>query len=502
MIKPVDPGGVPQREERRAAAVQPRASRSREKRGSVESYDVLAIGGGAAGLVVAAGAAGLGARAALVERDRLGGECLWTGCIPSKALLAAARAVRDARHADRLGVRVGDVAVDFPRVMARVRQAQARLQPHDSPERFRALGVEVVAGNARFVGEGTIAVDERRIVARHVVIATGSSPQVPPIPGIGSVPYLTNETVFTLERLPLSLLVIGGGSVGLELAQAFALLGSRVSVVESTPSVLPHEDAEMVALLAASLAADGVELHAGVSATLVGPGPDGVVVEAGGKRLRAERLLVAAGRRPRVEGLELGATGVELGSDGIAVDRRLRTTAPGVWAAGDVVGPLRFTHVADYQARLVLRNALFPLSTAVDYTAIPRVIYTEPELARVGLTEAEAREAHGDGVRVWRRPFADADRAVADDRTDGLVKLVADRKGRLLGAHVLGHGAGNIIAELALAMRHGLTLARIAETVHPYPTYPEAVKQAAELQQRSRLAGLTASVVRRLVRRW
>lgn len=467
----------------------------------MERFDILAIGGGTAGLVTAAGAAGLGARAALVERDRLGGECLWNGCVPSKALLAAARAVRDARRAGELGIDVGEARVDFPRVMARVREVQARIEPHDSPERFRRLGVEVVAGTARFVGDRVVAVGDRRLSARHVVIATGSRPALPTIAGIDQVPFLTNESIFDLERLPRSLVVIGGGAVGLELAQAFALLGCRTTVVEAGPTVLAGEEPELTALLAASLAADGVTIFTGAPATGVARRDDLVLVRAGGTDVEAEHLLVASGRRPALEGLELQAAGVASSPDGIIVDRRLSTTARGIWAAGDVVGPLRFTHVADYQARLVLRNALFPFHASADYTAVPRVVYTEPALARVGATEAEARARHGDGVTVWRRPFADLDRAIADGRTEGLVKLVADRRGRLLGASILGHAAGTMIAELALAMRHGLTLARIAQTVHPYPTYPEAVKQAAELQRRARLTGLTAALVRRLVRR-
>ncbi len=467
----------------------------------MEDFDVLAIGGGAAGLVTAAGAAGLGARAALVEKERLGGDCLWSGCIPSKALLAAARAARDARRSARLGVGVTDVQVDFPRVMARVREAQARIEPQDSPERFRALGVEVVLAPARFLDENRVSVDGRILSARHIVVATGSRPAAPVIPGLSSVPYLTNETIFNLERLPASLVVLGGGSVGLELGQALALLGSDVTVIEGNERVLPAEDPELTTLLRASLEADGVRILTGAPATRVTAAPGEVIVEAGGAQVHGERLLVATGRRPAVEGLELHAAGIELDRDGIRVDRHLRTTTHGIWAAGDVVGPLRFTHVADYQARLVLRNALFPFPSRTDYMAVPRVVYTDPELARVGLTEAEARERHGDRVRVWRRPFAFADRAIADDRTEGLVKLIADARGRLLGAHILAPGAGNMIGELVLALRHGITLAQIAETIHPYPTYPEAVKQAAELQQRARLTGLAGKLVRWLARR-
>ena len=466
----------------------------------MDDFDVLAFGGGTAGLVVAAGAAGLGARAGLIEMDRLGGESLWSGCIPSKALLASARAVREARRASRLGIDVGPVTVDFPRVMARVRDAQVRLQPNASPERYRSLGVEVIAGAARFLDADRVVVDSRHISARHVVIATGSRPAVPSIPGLASVPYLTNETVFNLEHLPASIIVLGGGPNGLELGQALGLLGCTVTVVEAAAHILPGEDEELAALLHASLEGDGIRILTGSPPIRVDPAPRAVTVQIGGQRVEAERLLVVSGRAPCVDGLELETAGVDVGPDGIRVDRQLRTTAAGIWAAGDVVGPLRFTHVAEYQARLVLRNALFPFSARAEYGTVPRVMYTEPEIARVGLTEAEARLRYGEEVRVWRSHFADADRAVTDDRTEGLVKLVADGRGRLLGAHLLGYGAGSLIGELVLAMRRGIRLGHIAETIHPYPTYPEAVRNAAELQRESRREGLLVRALRRLRR--
>lgn len=461
-------------------------------------YDFIAIGGGAAGLVAGAGAAGLGARVALVERDRLGGECLWTGCVPSKALLACARAAHAARRAARFGVDVGDVAIDFRRALTWVRAAQARIEPHDSPERLRRLGVDVVTGTARFVGPRTLDVDGRRLEGRNILIATGSRPDAPAIPGLEAVPYLTNETVFGLEALPASLLVLGAGPVGLELAQAFAGLGSTVTVVESAPRVLPGEDPEISLVVQSALEADGITILVGHEARAATRTAAGVALDVSGPRgdarLEAAALLVATGRRPDHAALEPAAGGIELSQDGILVDDRLRTTAERVWAAGDATGILRFTHVADYQARLVVRNALCPGSARADYTAIPRVTYTEPEVGRVGLTEAEARERHGDRVRVWRRPLDDLDRAVTDGFTAGLVKLVADRRGKLLGAHVVGHRAGEVIAAPTLALRHGLGLDRVAATVFPYPTYGEAIRHAADAHVRARLTGLTRSL--------
>lgn len=461
---------------------------------------MLVIGGGAAGLVTTAGAAALGARVALVERERMGGECLWTGCVPSKALIACARAAHEAREAARFGVDAGPVRVDFRRVMEWVGEAQRRIEPHDSPERFRRMGVEVAEGSARFVGVRVVDVGGRRLSARAVVIATGSAPAAPAVPGLEDVPYLTNETIFELDALPRSLLVLGGGPIGVELAQAFARLGSAVTLVEAAPRLLPLEDDDVSAALRTILTAEGVTVLPEHRATRAERASDGVALQlegpAGASRVDAEAILVAAGRRPRVDGLEPGAAGVEVSDRGVVVDDRLRTTAEGVWAAGDVTGILRFTHVADYQARMVLRNALFPLSSRANYAAVPWAIFTDPQIGRVGLTEAEARARHGDAVQLWRRPLVALDRAVADGRTTGFVKLVADRRGRLLGAHVVGHGADTMVAELALALRHGLGVRQLAGTIHAYPTYPEAVRQAAEERTRARFTGLSRSIAR------
>ena len=470
------------------------------------SYDMIVIGGGSAGLVTSAGAAGIGARVALIEQDRLGGECLWTGCVPSKALIACARAVRDAKTADRFGVRAEGISVDFPRVMDRVRDVQRRIEPHDSPERFRSLGVDVIHGTARFVGHRSIRVDARTIDAKRVVIATGSKPAIPPIDGLEDTPYLTNETIFSLERQPGELLVIGGGAIGLELAQAFARLGTRVRVVESSPKLLPREDEELTELLARRLASEGVELMLGATVTRASRTAGGIrldVRRADGTHtsLDGDTLLVATGRASSVASLETAQAGVETGKQGIVVDQQLRTTADGVWAAGDVTGGLRFTHVADYEARLVIRNAFFPFASKADYSVVPWVTFTEPELAHVGLTELEAREQHGDSIGVWRRPFRDVDRAIADDEVEGLVKLITDRRGRILGGHVLGHGAGSLIAEITLAMKQGISASALGNTIHAYPTYPEAIRHAAEGYNKSRLRGPVKKIAAWFARR-
>ena len=470
------------------------------------SYDIIVVGGGSAGLVTSAGAAGIGARVALIEQDRLGGECLWTGCVPSKALIACARAAHDARTAGRFGVRVEGVVVDFPRIMEHVRGVQRRIEPNDSPERFRSLGVDVIQGTARFVGDRSIRVDGRTIDAKRVVIATGSKPAIPPIDGLQAIPYFTNETIFSLERQPETLLVLGGGPIGLELAQAFARLGTRVRVVESSPTLLPHEDGELTQLLARRFASEGVELMLGTTVTRASRGGSGVRLEAhreDGTRLSldGDTLLVATGRTSSVASLDTGRAGVETAQQGVVVDERLRTTADGIWAAGDVTGGLRFTHVADYEARLVIRNAFFPFASKADYSVVPWVIFTEPELAHVGLTELEARERHGDSIGVWRREFQDVDRAIADDELVGLVKLITDRRGRIIGGHVLGHGAGSLIAEIALAMKHGISAAQLGNTIHAYPTYPDATRYAAEGYNKARLRGPVKKIAKWFARR-
>ena len=485
------------------------------------SYDIIVVGGGTAGLVTAAGSAGIGARVALVERERLGGECLWNGCVPSKALIATARAAHGARGDERMGVRNDAPQVDFARAMQWIRDAQARIAPNDSPERFRGLGVDVIEGDARFTSERTLNVDGRTLTAKHIVIATGSAPSVPPIDGLADVPYLTNETIFSLTQRPETLLILGGGPIGLELAQAFARLGTTVHILEAETQLLPREDHELAALLGERLVAEGVHLHLGAKVTRVQRargGEEAGGVRAGGRisvtasrnaegphpetfSLEGDALLVATGRRSRLDSLELSKSGVDFGKGGVTVDDSLRTTASGVWAAGDCVGPLRFTHVADYQARLVVRNAFFPLRGKTDYSAVPWVTFTEPELAHVGLTEEEARQAHGEDVRVWRRPFAEVDRAISDGETSGLVKLVTTSRGRILGGHILGAGAGNMIGEITLAMKHGISATALGNTIHPYPTYPEAIRHAAESFTKSRFTGAVKRMVNWYVRR-
>ncbi len=468
----------------------------------MERFDLAVIGGGTAGLVTSAVSAGIGARTALVERHRLGGECLWTGCVPSKAILRSAAVLAAVRRAADYGLRASGEA-DFAEVMARVRRTIAAIEPHDSPERFRGLGVDVVEGEARFLSPEEAEVGGRRVRAKRWVVATGSRTAIPPVPGLEEAGYLTHETVWALERLPASMLVLGAGPIGAEIGQTFARLGSRVTVVGSGAQVLEREDPEVAEVLRRAMEREGVAFRLGCRAEAVRlEGGERVVELSSGEEVRAEVVFVATGRRPNVEGMGLEAVGVEVGKGGIVVDERLRTTARNVWAAGDVVGPYRFTHVADYHGRLAAPNALFPVGRKVDYRVVPWCTYTEPEVARVGVTEAEARERWGDAAGVFRYRHDSLDRAVCDGEPDGLTKLVTDPKGRLVGAHVVGPRAGETIHEAVLAVRHRLKLSDLSGMIHVYPTYPESIRRGADAYLRAKFSGGVARKVADLAVRW
>lgn len=441
--------------------------------------DLCVIGAGAAGLAVAAGAAQLGAEVVLVERGAMGGDCLNFGCIPSKSLLAAAKLADLGRRAAPLGILYGPPRIDFAAVGESVAQVVAALAPNDSVGRFERLGVRVVRAEARFTGPRSLSAGETEIRPRRFVIATGSHPAVPPIPGIDAVPYLTNETIFANRALPDHLIVIGGGPIGFEMAQAHRRLGARVTVLD-IGTLLPRDDRELVGLLANRLAEEGIALRPQTTIASVARSGAGVLVAlAGGEEIAGSHLLVAAGRRPSVAALDLPAAGIAAGPLGITVDARLRTTNRRVFAVGDVAGGPQFTHVALQHAGVVIRNALFRLPAKVDYRALPWVTYCDPELAQVGLTESAARRVFGDRVRVLRWPFAENDRAHAERDTAGLVKIAVRRGGRILGASILGAGAGDLILPWALAIAQKLKIGALADLVVPYPTRGDAGKRAA-----------------------
>ncbi len=462
--------------------------------------DLCVIGAGAAGLAVAAGAAQMGARVALIERGRMGGDCLNYGCIPSKSLLAAAKAAHAWRGARELGLLQSPPQVDFAAVMASVRQVIARLAPNDSIERFETLGIRVIQAEARFADPHTVQAGAISVRPRRFVIATGSAPVVPPLAGLDAVPFLTNETVFDNDALPVHLIVIGGGPVGLELAQAHRRLGARVTVIDAGP-LLPRDDPELAARLADRLASEGIALCPSTAIAAVERlGADIAVRLADGERIVGSHLLLAAGRRPNLAALDLAAAGVAANETGIVVDRRLRTTNRRVFAIGDVVaGAPRFTHVALQHAGVVIRNALFRLPARVDYRALPWVTYTDPELAQVGLSERAAR-AEG-AQRVLRWSFADNDRAHTERDTAGEVKIVVDRRGRILGATILSAAAGDLILPWALAISRRLRIGAMANLVVPYPTRGDAGKRAASEFYTPTLFGpLTRRLVRLLAR--
>lgn len=471
----------------------------------MDTYDIVAIGGGTAGLVTAAGAAALGLRSALIEREALGGDCLWTGCVPSKALIASARLARRMRHAADLGLEGASPAHAFQTVMERMRAARDRIAEHDDPERFRRLGVDVVFGEADVMRVDRVAVGDRTLRTKHIVVATGSRPVAPPVPGLEDAGYLTHVTAFDQNRLPRRVAILGGGPIGLEFAQIYRRLGADVTVFEMLPRLLAREDPAASAALAERLAAEGIAVHLGARVERVERGRDGThrICAVQGEidvMAEAETIFVAAGRRANGEGFGLEAAGVAMDRGAVAVDATLRSTVPTIWAAGDVAGGLQFTHVADYQAKLVLRNILSPLRAKADYGAVPWVTYTDPEVARVGFTEPEARERFGAAVASYEYPFSDLDRAVTDGETTGFVKIVTGRGSRILGATIVGHGAGDLLPPIVLAMREKIPLPKLSQMVYAYPTMAEGVKRAADLYYRQALTGWKGRAVRALAR--
>jgi pyruvate/2-oxoglutarate dehydrogenase complex dihydrolipoamide dehydrogenase (E3) component len=452
-----------------------------------DRYHLVVVGGGTAGLVSAIGAAGLGARVALVERALLGGDCLVTGCVPSKAILRSARAAAEARQAEAVGVRVAGVEPDFGAVMRRMRERRADISPHDSAARLRAAGVDVYFGEARFTSTSTLEVGGRALRFKRAVIATGGRPAVPPIPGMSATPHLTNETIFMLTEAPRRLGVIGAGPIGCELAQAFARLGTAVTLVDQASQVLPQEDPDAAAVVARRIAADGVRIELTANVAAVRKAGDGVVVrmEGGGREFACDQLLVAVGRAPNVERLDLAAAGVAADKNGVTVDDRLRTSNPRIFAAGDVCSPFKFTHAADAMARIVIQNALFFGRARASALVIPWCTYTDPELAHVGWY-AEAARQQGHNVETVTVGFDEVDRAVVDEERDGFVRVHHER-GRLLGCTVVASRAGDMIGLPAYALRRRASLDEVGATIFPYPTATNAFRTAADAYRRTRL---------------
>ncbi len=474
------------------------------------TYDLLVLGGGTAGIVAARTAAGFGARVVLVERARMGGDCLWTGCVPSKALIAAADHIVDHRRSARFGLGGTAPTVDFPAVMDHVAAAVAAIAPEDSVEAMQAAGVQVIRGSARFTGPDTVDVDGRRLRFRRAVIATGAGPAVPPVPGLEQAQPLTSDSVWDLRELPARLIVMGAGSIGCELGQAFARLGSEVTLVEALPRILAREDPDAAALVRAALDGDGVRVLTGHTVVRVTGGaghPGEVELEGptGTVTVAFDQLLVAVGRRPHTTGLALDEAGVTLDDRGfVAVDDRLRTSNARIWAAGDVTPLPPFTHTAGVFGSLAATNAVLGLRRSVDLSAVPRVTYTDPEVAAVGRLTWD--DGSGAAPRTVTRRHQRVDRAVVTHRLDGFARLTLGRRSRIEGATVVGPRAGETLAELTLAVRKNLSTSDLAGTIHPYPTYGDGPWNAAIEDVRGRLAArpvrLLTGVLRRLRRWW
>jgi pyruvate/2-oxoglutarate dehydrogenase complex dihydrolipoamide dehydrogenase (E3) component len=454
-------------------------------------YDVLVLGGGAAGLSAAGIATNLGAKTTMIEREKLGGDCTWTGCVPSKTLLKAAKVVHQARTASRYGLTDQPFEVDFQGVMEHVRRIRQEVyEEADAPEIFEAMDIDVRHGDAHFVDAHTVAVERddgttEQATGRFVVIATGGRPLVPPIEGLDAVPFLTNETLFELEERPGRLAIVGAGPIGSEMAQAFARLGSEVTVLEMGDGILKNDDPELTSRLREVLEDEGVAYRLDTRVERVRPADGGaVVVEAasgdGALEVEADALLLAAGRAPNVAGLNLEAAGVEHTKRGIAVDDRCRTSQSHVYGVGDVTGRYQFTHMSGHMAKVAVTNALLKVPSTIDADHVPWVTYTEPELAHVG---ARARDLDEEGAsyRTYRFPYDKLDRAITEGETTGLIKVHAkELTGRILGASVLGERAGELITTFVNAMRNGVTLRNIADTIHPYPAYGEGVRRVAD----------------------
>ncbi len=465
-------------------------------------YNLVVIGAGTAGLVAAAGAAGLGAKVALIERSLMGGDCLNVGCVPSKGVISAARVAATVRNASEFGVEVPNgVSVNFAAAMQRMRKLRARISPNDSAARFRDLGVDVYFGQGRFIDSSTIDVDGKQLKFKRAVIATGARAVSPPITGLDTVEYLTNETVFSLTELPQRFGFIGAGPIGCELAQAFAQLGAEVFLVQSDRGILPREDRDAAKIVRNAMVRDGVKfLQFGRSVEVKNRDGIRLIGQVSGHSCeqQIDKLLVAVGRAPNVENLDLDRVGVAFDKTGVKVDDRMQTTNRSIYAAGDICSQYQFTHAADFMARIVIQNALFKGRKRLSALTIPWCTYTSPELAHVGLNDKDAKQK-GLEIDTYVQHFRDVDRAILEGEDDGFVKVhVKKGTDQIVGATIVARSAGDLISEIALAMTHGLGLSKIGSTIHPYPTQAEAIRRLGDEYSRTRLTPL----VKTLFRKW
>ncbi len=467
-----------------------------------EKLDVVVIGGGTGGLVTASGCARLGRRVALIEREALGGDCLWTGCVPTKALVASARLAHQMRTASAFGLSPVTPKLDPKSIMDSMREAQRIAGKHDDPEKFRKLSIDVIEGSARFVANNAVEVNGRRLEAKDIVIATGSRTRVPPIDGLREAGFIDHVSFLKQNAFPASILILGGGSIGIEFAQMLRRFGAEIIVTEMVDDIVNKEDPDVIARVRQILREEGVEINTGWSAKSVRTEAGKKVVRIEDKNgesreVRIDEIFVASGRQGNTEDLGLEVAGVKTEKSYVVANKYLETTAARIWACGDVHGRLQFTHAAAYDAVKLVRNMLFPGKSAVNYDDIPWALYTDPEVGHIGMTEPEARQAFGDEVRIYSVEMADVDRAVVDRATSGFIKFVCDRKGRILGAHAMCTNASTLIEEIVLARKKGVKIGALAQLVSPYPSLADAVQKAAA----SYYQGLSGSRIGALARR-
>lgn len=467
-----------------------------------ESFDVVVIGGGTAGLVTASGCVRLGRRVALIEKEALGGDCLWTGCVPTKALVASAKLAHQMRHAGSWGIEPHEPDITPRAVMDSMREARKQISRHDDPEKFRKLGIDVIEGQARLVSANEVEVAGRRLMARDIVIATGSRTAIPPVEGLVDSGFIDHASFLNCNEFPRSILILGGGYIGIEFAQIFRRFGCEVTVVEMLDEIINKEDADVIARVRQILNGEGIEIRTGWAVKSVrrdGAKKIARIENRHGEtgEIAVDEIFVASGRRGNMENLGLENAGVRTERSFISVDKYLQTSVPRIWACGDIHGGLQFTHVAAYEAVKLVRNMLFPGRSAVDYTHIPWALYTDPEVAHIGMTEAEALEAHGQ-VRTYQVEMEDVDRAVVDRTAAGFVKFICDRKGRILGAHILATNASTLIAEIVLARKKGAKIGELAQLVAPYPSLADAIQKAATLHYQNLGTSWIGAVARRI----
>jgi len=463
-----------------------------------ESFDVIIIGGGTAGLVTASGCARLGRKVALIERAKLGGDCLWTGCVPTKALVASAKLAHQMRNARAFGLEAVEPRVSPRAVMESMRDARRVIEPHDAPEKFRGLGIEVIEGDAKLVSRDTVEVGGRRLTAKDIVIATGSRTAVPPIDGLAEAGYLDHASFLDRDEFPASILILGGGYIGIEFAQIFRRFGCEVTVVEAGDEIVNKEDHDVIALVRKILTSEGIAIRTKSKVTGVRVADGKKVVRVADEEIAVDEIFVASGRRGNTENLGLEALGMKMNHSYIAVDAYLQTSVSRTWAIGDVHGGMQFTHVAAYEAVRLVRNMLFPGRSRVDYDDIPWGLYTDPEVGHIGMTEQQAREKFGESIKTYRVDMADVDRAVVDRTTQGFLKLVCDAKGRILGAHAICSNATTLIEEIVLARRKKMKIGELAQLVSPYPSLADSIGKGGSLYYQDLAASWLGAFGRRI----